>query len=152
MTDVQEAMNRAREALSKISNVKLLYPSNYLGGHDLGGKEWTLTIESLDPRHKLRQKDNTFEEKPVLRFKGASKLMVLNKTNAERIAKLYGDELLDWIGKPVTLMTEKVYAFGKNHDALRIKEVIPEQPSKDAAEFDDVGPEPMSDADSEEYK
>lgn len=123
-------------------NFKLLFPSNYLGAHDLLGKDATLTIRHIVVEE-LKTERGT-EKKPVLYFvetqrkaaanKTEEKRMILNKTNAVTIASMYGPEVNDWVGKRITLFSVAVDAFGKTVEALRVRpnppksEPVPSQP------------------------
>ncbi len=108
---------------------KVLFPSLYLAAHDLGGKDVTLTIRNLIVED--IKTDHGTERKPILYFvetaKKAEKTgteekrLVLNKTNATTIAKMYGAEVNDWKGKRVTFFATVVSAFGEDVEALRIR-------------------------------
>ena len=112
---------------------KLLYPNDYLGAHDLNGKDATLTIRNLIVED--LKTDRGTERKPVMYFvetqrvaekEGkAEKRMVLNKTNASSIAALYGNETNEWKGKRITLYAAVVDAFGQKKEALRVRSVPP---------------------------
>ena len=47
--------------------------------------------------------------------------MVLNKTNANNVSVLYGDDTDDWIGRSVELFEAMVEFQGKTVPALRIR-------------------------------
>jgi hypothetical protein len=106
-------------------NVNDLFPSRFLKAHDLGGKAFTLTIKSVSLED-VGHADNR-ESKLTIGFEKATKLMLLNRTNAMIIASMYGPETDSWKGKAVTVYSARVKAFGAWHDALRIKEQIPAQ-------------------------
>jgi hypothetical protein len=106
--------------LDRFNHVDLLHPSKYLKGAELMGKTVTVVIDGIDPRAELKRTDGTVEHRPLLRFKGKDKMMVLNKTNAQAIARMHGTEVKQWIGKAIKLRAEKVTAFGKDWDALRV--------------------------------
>ena len=54
------------------------------------------------------------------------KPMILNKTNCERIEKLYGTPYIeDWAGKRVIVMRTKTDFAGEKVDCLRIKMELP---------------------------
>jgi hypothetical protein len=95
-----------------------LYPSNYLKAADLSGEEWNLTIANMEMSQPMGDKQ---EVKPVLYFRGADKGMVLNKTNATKIAEAYGDNTEDWVGKPVVLYEDTVTMQGQRVKALRVR-------------------------------
>lgn len=64
------------------------------------------------------------------------KPMVLNSTNCQIIAKLYGTPYVEeWVGKKIVIRVQKVRAFGGVSDGLRIKPEIPRdtQPAKTPA-------------------
>lgn len=104
----------------KLSEV---YPSKFLKGDDI--EQETPVIITKLVFEKMKDEDGREEEKPVLLFKGVDKGLVLNKTNATRIADQHGDETDNWPGKRITLTTESVTAFGKTQWAIRVK---PERP------------------------
>ena len=101
-----------------------LYPSKFLKGDDIDGE--TLVVITKLVFEKMKDEAGQEEEKPVLMFKGVDKGLVLNKTNALRIAEQHGDETDNWPGKRITLTTESVTAFGKTQWAIRVK---PERPA-----------------------
>lgn len=91
------------------------FPSNYLKADDLQGREVPVTIAKY-ALEKLGE-----EQKLVIYFAGKEKGMVCNRTNADRIAHYYGDDLDHWIGKAVILGTELVSFQGKTTEGLRVK-------------------------------
>lgn len=115
-------------------DVRLLYPSLYLGAVDLHGKDVTLTIRRVvvEPL----KTDRGEERKPVVYFEETKakadkagtpdkeKRMVLNKTNAMQIAALHGNEVDDWAGKPVTFYPTQAPAFGKIVDCVRVRSTV----------------------------
>jgi hypothetical protein len=56
-----------------------------------------------------------------LKFVGKKKALVVNKTNAQRIAMMYGNDTDEWIGKSITLYVDIVDFQGKATEAIRIK-------------------------------
>lgn len=104
-----------------------LFPSRYLTGEDLGGQDVTATIRRLDVEEmgKLDKKGET-AQKPVLYFDGLGKGLVLNKTNALTIAKMYGDVVEDWRGHAVTLYPKREHAFGSDWTVIRVRPRRPE--------------------------
>ena len=114
----------AHRDLPKFNHVDLLFPSKYLKAGDLRGKDVTVTIADIEPRHELKTERGS-EEKPLMSFRGAKKGLVLNKTNAKTIAKLYGPEVTEWIGKPITLYAAEVPAFGEVVEAIRVRQKRP---------------------------
>ena len=90
----------------KISDV---FPSKYLKAEDLEGANVTVTIEEVN-REEVGPKK---ESKLVISFVNTLKKMVLNKTNAATIAKLYGEETDEWLGKRIILYSKDTEFQGK---------------------------------------
>jgi hypothetical protein len=106
--------------LLKFPTVDLLFPSKYIKAADLKGQKVAVTIESIDPRQKLKMKDNTEKLSPVLTLVGKQKSWVLNVTNALAIAEVFGNELAGWIGKTVVIFPTRVQFGTRIVDAIRV--------------------------------
>ena len=104
---------------------KIIDP-NFINSELIGatGAEKVVTITDIDfaecydeqTKQKVKKQTVFFEE---------CKPLVLNKTNAKTLKKLFSpnsDNPADAIGHKVTLKVESVKAFGKVTDAIRIKE------------------------------
>lgn len=114
-------------------DIRLLYPSEFLAAVDLHGKDATLTIRRVITEDLKTNKGS--EKKPVVYFEetkaraeksGAKeKRLVLNKTNALVIAKIYGYEADDWRGKRITLYPTTCDAFGEQKDCIRVRPTAP---------------------------
>jgi len=111
--------------LSKFDHVDLLYPSKYVKAADLRKRDVVVVIESIEPRHELVSQGNKRERKPVFNLKDKDKQFVCNKTNAKTIAKIYGPNPRDWIGKAITLYPTTVQAGGEEHECIRIRQQAP---------------------------
>lgn len=98
---------------------------------DSAGGSMRLRIKSFK-METLKGNDGEEEVKPVVAFQGADKALILNKTNANRIAAVHGWETDDWIGKVIELYVENVEAFGKMQDAIRVRVPKPAAPAKPA--------------------
>ncbi len=100
----------------KVSDV---FDSKYLSAADLGGyeggKEYTLAIASVEKG----EFDNG--NKFIIAFQNAKKALVANKTNTQRIAKLYGDETDAWVGKEITLYVDMADFQGRAVEAIRVR-------------------------------
>lgn len=103
----------------------------YLEGEEIKDSILTLTIQDIKSEELKTHKGNK-ETKEVLYFLETHKGFVLNKTNAKRIAVLYGSMTADWEGKQITLYTEPVQAFGELHNALRVATHTIKSDSQDA--------------------
>ena len=91
------------------------FPSNYLKASDLQGRAIIVAIDRCEIE------DIGDERKPILYFQGKQKGMVLNKTNANNVAVLYGDDTDEWTGQRVELFEAMVDFQGKTVPAIRIR-------------------------------
>lgn len=97
-----------------------------LGGHNLQvGEEICATIKSVGIDTVYDKELKTDKELVVLNFDGKIPPMALNVTNSETISMLHGNTYTAWQGKKILIYTSKVKAFGKEHDALRVRAKIP---------------------------
>ena len=105
---------------------KLTNP-NYLGSWDFQpGEEKTVTIK--DVKREAVQNERGSEDCTVAYFVENLKPLILNKTNAGMIAKVWGTPFIeDWPGKKITLKVKKVSAFGDTVDAVRVSKDRPEE-------------------------
>lgn len=92
------------------------FPSKYLAASDIEDEHPTVTMRLVT--HEEVGKDR--ERRPIVYFNEYDQGVVLNKTNATNITKLYGQETDDWIGKIVVLGTEMVTFNGETKPAIRI--------------------------------
>jgi hypothetical protein len=119
-------------------DINTIYTSETLKAADLQGREHVVTIAAVDSK----EFDNG--KKLILKFTGAKKAMVVNKTNGKRIAFIHGDETTNWIGKKIVLAPEMVSYKGDAVWAIRVKPAAVSDPpaksaaAKPAADFDDV--------------
>lgn len=126
-----------------MSDVRLLYPTNYLSAPELKGEDRTLTIR--DVRLETIETDRGNDEVVIMRFEETYKQsaksgkkerqFILNKTNMRTIVSLYGvDHEKDWPGKRITLFpTQCAGKGGEIVDCIRIRPVAPEKPKKEAS-------------------
>ena len=104
---------------------KALFPANYLGHqHLVDGKD--MIVKIADVKEEWIQNQNGKEKKPVLYFEGDVLPLILNKTNAERIVEVLGEDMVDkWVGQKIQLGIEIVSGFGKTGPAVRVREFKP---------------------------
>ncbi len=109
------------------------FPSNYLKAADLEGREPIVTIDRVEMTEIGDEGD-----KPVLYFVGKEKGLVLNKTNANTITDILGNDDTDfWHGQRIKLITAKVEYQGKRVPAIRIEEAeAPKRPEPTTAPDD----------------
>jgi len=98
-----------------------------LGGHNLEpDEEICAVIEGIGSEQVYDRELKQNKDLVVVNFSGGKiPPMVLNVTNMDTIARLHGNKYADWAGKKILIHTVRVRAFGKEHDALRIRERIP---------------------------
>ena len=99
-----------------------LFPSNLLKAQDVidAGGEMPLKIANVEIKE--FDGDNGKERKPILIF-ADERRMVLNKTNANIIAEMFGDDTDAWINREITLHVQSVEFQGKIVPSIRVKMV-----------------------------
>jgi hypothetical protein len=101
-----------------MANVGGMFPSKYIKASDLGGRDVPVTIDHLKMESVGRDKD----EKPVLFFRGKQKGLVVNKTNANKIAAILGSQETDhWIGKTILLHPTETEFDGEEVACIRVR-------------------------------
>ena len=104
---------------------KLMNP-NYLGAYAFEpGQEIIGTIKTVGTEL-VTGEGGKQEECTVIHFTDPEiKPLIANVTNCKTIARLYGDYVEGWTGKPIILFVQKVNAFGEMTDAVRIRSSKP---------------------------
>ena len=113
--------------------MKLGDPPQYLGSWDCTEGELILTI--ADFKEEVIEGDKGRKERKCIMYFAEKDVrpMVVNLTNRKMLAKLYHTTDSNKLkGKLVKIGTERVRAFGAEHDALRIRPVIPAAPKQSA--------------------
>ena len=96
-------------------DINSVFGGDSLKAADLQGHEPSVIIATVE----MKKFDNG--NKLVLTFEGKKKALVVNKTNANRIAHAYGTNTDKWIGKEITLFTDLVDFQGKAVEAIRVR-------------------------------
>ena len=109
----------------KINDV---YSSDLLKAADLQNMEHTVVIATVEI------KDYDDGKKLLLTFQQRKKAMVLNKTNARRIATMHGDETDNWIGREIVLYPDLVDMQGKTVEAIRVRAPLKRPPAQNASQ------------------
>ena len=110
---------------------RLLMTSDKLHAADLQGRDCTVEIERVTQGEYTDNKGKKVK-KPDLWFKGKSKPLGLNATNAKTIARLLGSNNTEqWIGKAITLYPTTTDAYGEQVECIRVR---PKLPSTDIAQ------------------
>lgn len=103
------------------------YFKTFLGGWSFENGDETLTIKKIGEEEMYDAETGGKKKGLVLHFEELDLPMVLNVTNAETIADVCeSDKIADWIGKKIIVGTSKIKAFGKMHDAIRVRNVKPD--------------------------
>jgi hypothetical protein len=97
------------------------FPSRYLKANDLEDGVEIITIDSVSKESMRNPQGGPDVEKPVVSFVGIEKGLILNRTNANTIAKLYGKDTDGWCGQYVTLYVTTVEVAGETYDVLRVR-------------------------------
>ena len=104
-----------------MADYRLMFPNDYLGAHEFLGKDVTKTVKSV-AMEDLRVQGGKKERRPVVTFSDAKKKLVLNKTNAKTVAKLYGTDTKGWIGNPITMYPTTCMLGRETVDCIRIRD------------------------------
>jgi hypothetical protein len=102
-----------------------IYGSKYLSAADLHGEIVDCKIGKVEIVD-LREKDGSTKQKFVAWLFGVDKPLILNKTNAQKLAASFGKDRTDWRGKPIQLYSEMT-SLGK--EGVRVRPLKP--PRKD---------------------
>ena len=97
-----------------------LYGPKYFGAADLHGQMPRYRIGKVD-LVELREKDGSTKRKFVVYFEGVEKGLVLNKTNATKLAAAYGKDRSNWIGVGVELYAEMTGARQRRRAAAAVE-------------------------------
>jgi len=112
---------------------ELMFPSKYLKSCDLKKdgrtRDVTVSIVRIDLEDLPLRGTSKTKLRGVLtvahRGRELDKQVVLNRTNADTIAKLYGRDTDQWIDKPITLYPTRVQFGRETVDAIRIRDKRP---------------------------
>lgn len=110
--------------------IKVIDP-NFISSELIGteGAEKVVTIVDIDFAECYDEKTKQKVKKQTVFFE-ETKPLVLNKTNAKMLKKLFSpndDDPSNCVGHKIILKVEKIKAFGKEQEAIRIKEFSEEK-------------------------
>lgn len=124
---------------------RLMFPTDFLAAPEFKGKDVALTIRTVSIGELPLAGSTKKEKRPVVTFEETPKKLVLNKTNAKTLAKLFGVQTSEWVGKRVAFYPTMT-KFGKDDvECIRVRERLPppkasKTPAHDPATGD--GPPP----------
>ena len=94
-------------------NINESFPPAFLRSEDIKGKTVAVKIRMCEPHEFDRE-----GTKPVVYFQGKDAGLVLNKTRANAIRDIYGEETDNWIGKTIVLTVGPVPFEGRMTDSI----------------------------------
>ena len=104
----------------KVSDV---YGGDYLKCEHLQGQDVSVQISGST----VEEVGDEKKRQIVLQFTGHERRLGLNKTNAETIASMYGDDTTAWTGHAITLWPDASVMFGgKAVGGVRVRPVPPQ--------------------------
>ena len=119
---------------------KKLTNPDFIGSYAFDhGEEKTATIKDVK-QELVVGADGKKETCTVVHFAENLKPLILNRTNAKTITKLYGTGFIDeWVGKKITMTVRNVRAFGETVEAIRIKPEVPKDKKVEPIKCTDCG-------------
>ena len=93
------------------------FPSAYLKSTDIGDNPVTHIMDKVT----MEEVGQEREKLPVLHFQTTDKSLVLNKTNANAITALYGDDTMGWNGRSIELFVIQTEFAGKVVPGIRVR-------------------------------
>lgn len=107
-----------------------MFPGRYLKADDVADGELVLTI--TDIREEFIGNGADREKKWTAGFHETSKRLVLNKTRASSLVKMFGDNTDDWLGRVVICYAATTSYGGEEVAALRLRAPTPAGPRPQA--------------------
>lgn len=104
--------------------VSELCPSPHIEAAELGdnlGDSKVVTIRGVDIKEVGEEK----AKKGVIYFEEFTRGMVVNRTNSQTIAGMYGGETDEWIGEKITLYRSETPYKGKIVPCIRVRDAVP---------------------------
>ena len=99
------------------------FQGNFIDALCVHDKDATLEITSVDDRGTVKDSTKKLIDKPIVRFKGTDKGLILNKTNARTIGFHHGNEMNDWPGKSITIYATTCDSFGEIVPCVRVRPI-----------------------------
>jgi len=115
-------MRPSAERTSDLSpTINDMFPGRFLRGSDLKSPA-TVVIRRVVQERMYSRAERAEADKWVVYFEGARKGLVLNRTNAEKIAEIVGSrDSDDWIGRQVVLYPVEIEVAGARRPAVRVR-------------------------------
>lgn len=122
-----------------------MYDAKYIGAWDLPANKDVIVVIDRVEASVLTSSRGT-NKKPVVFFRGKEKGLVLNKTNGNAIAGMYGTRTSKWKGQPIAIYATTTSVGGETVDCVRVRPRIP----TNAPKKDSPAPEPEPTAEEED--
>ena len=127
-------------------NINESFPPAFLRSEDIKGKTVGVKIRAVE-LHDFGEREGT---KPVVYFEGKDAGLVLNKTRANALRDLYGEETDSWPGQHIVLstgpvpfegrMTDSIFVAAANSTVTPLAETPKPEPAKPSYNADDDVP------------
>lgn len=119
-------------------NIKTVFPSPWLSTDDIGNRRVEVVIAGAEMTEIHNRRTNEKEKRLALRFERATKMMLLNKTQAFRIAELTGQVDTDhWASYRIAL---RVGRAPNGKPTIVVEQASVPAPSEQSAEHPAVQP------------
>ena len=121
-------MTKLKTTLKNKNHWKTYFDHEYIGGYSLTDMDAIVTITKYAQEVVKNEKTKTESVKFVIyvKDKEAEHKMILNATNGSAIETALNTPDPDkWIGQQIQLFTERGKWFGKESDALRVRDIAP---------------------------
>lgn len=107
--------------------------AKYFGAWDLmkedgSWRDTVVTIARVEKAEIVSQSGKS--KKPAMWFQGQERPLVANVTNCKAIARMYGNDPREWVGKQITLYVGEANNQGETVPAIRVR---PTPPAKQQA-------------------
>lgn len=103
-----------------------LFNTKYLNAFDVEGGR-VVTIKEI--RLEEVESQSGKEVCPIMYFHEATKGMVMGKTKGNTVAKLYGNEVDNWLNKPIELFDGEAMFKGQMVPAILVRSKAPMAPT-----------------------
>lgn len=126
-------------------NINSAFPSKFLKASDLNGQSVNVKISGV----KVESVGQGQESKPVVYFAGKQKGMVLNKTNANKIANIAGSQDTDeWTDVTVQIYPTETEFGGETVECIRVR---PPKAAAKKAPVEDFSSDAHADEENEPF-
>ena len=109
-------------------DIGALYAGQFLKADDLAGRTYTATIAAVE-RTEIAEQDGSVRPKAALTLQGWPAKLLLNKTNFETVAAVYGRQSIGWLGKPLEVFPDTTLFGGRSVPCIRVRVPRPAAPA-----------------------